>query len=269
MSDRRTPTTPGFMDLVKIYNKLNPSTKEKFSIDKFPVDEKMIPPSFQVVLKDSDYDIKATEIDNLVKDFGKSPNNLDTDQINLRKKYLDILLDIMKKGTGFVKTVISFPPEETWQGFNGLNTSLDLIKNSISSGKVKTELEKLSTILKEEETKKMSQIDIKKIEDQINIVKSSEGGGGAEILNNFEQEILRLKREKEVTLRGLDNFDAGFNTVKRIAELLKSELKPPSPCVIPPCNEKKYMISTAILSIILGIAIISFIIFMMFFRNKR
>lgn len=274
MNDRQ-PTR--FMNLVNMLKRVNPNTKEKFSIDKFPVDEKMIPPKFQLVLKDPEYKILATEIDDLVKDFDKSPNNLLPEQIKLREKYLDILLKIMEKGPNFAKDVLSVPPEDTfgsWQGFNGLTTNLEQITNSIPSAKAKSEFETLSQILKTQETKKLSEIDIKKIEDQINILKSS-GGGAAEILNNFEQEILRLKMAKEKNLRDYGNFDAGFNTVKRIAKLFKDELKPPPPpcvippCVIPPCNEKKYMISTAILSIILGIAIISFIIFMMVFRNKR
>ena len=276
MSDRLT-LTPRAINLVKMFDRLNTNTKEKFSIDKFPVDEKMIPPNFQLVLKDPEYKILATEIDDLAKDFDKSPNNLLPEQIKLREKYLDILLKIMEKGPDFAKKVLSVPPEDTfqsWQGFNGVTQNLGQITNSLPSDKVKikSEFETLSQILKTQETKKLSEIDIKKIQDQINTIKSSGGAEAAEILNNFEQQIVRLQMEKERNLRNLENFDGGFNTVKRIVKLFKDELKPPPPpppCVIPPCNEKKYMISTAILSIVLGIAIISFIIFMMFFRNKR
>jgi hypothetical protein len=83
-------------------------------------------------------------------------------------------------------------------------------------------------------------------------------------------EIIDTLKDDQV---GLANYDASVNTIKRIIKLLIMEIDTgntsvPSPCVLFPCNEKKYMTSTAILSIILGIIGIIIVIIMSFFRTK-
>lgn len=248
--------------------------RERFSLPPF-TDENM-PPNIQLLLKDPDYEIVSTEIDNVAKNFGKSPNNLTDDQKKFRRKYLNIIIKFTKKGTDYLKQVLNIP-ENTFSGgiFNEVKGIPEAIKAQISSAKVKTELQTLIDIINSQENKKMTEIDIKQIEDQLNIVKSTSGGAGdAEIFKRLDEFISILKTQKESGLSDLENLDSGVNTVKRIAELLLLEIDP-TPCVIPPCvlplcNEKKYMTSTAILSIIVGIiGIISVIIIMMFFRNKR
>jgi hypothetical protein len=83
-------------------------------------------------------------------------------------------------------------------------------------------------------------------------------------------EIIDTLKDDQV---GLANYDASVNTIKRIIKLLIMEIDTgntsvPSPCVLFPCNEKKYMTSTVILSIILGIIGIIIVIIMSFFRTK-
>jgi len=266
---KEVPNSYNLMDLVTMHG-----MREQFSLP--PFTDENFPPNIQLLLKDPDYGIRPTEIDDLARDFGKSPNNLDPEQKELRRKYLKIIIKITGKGTDYVKKVLNIP-ENVFSGgiFNEVKGTLESIKAPISSAKAKTELETLINIINSQENKKMTEIDIKQIEDQLNIVKSSSGGAGdAEIFKRLDEFISILKRQKESGLSDLENLDSGVNTVKRIAELLMTEIDP-TPCVIPPCviplcNEKKYMTSTAILSIIVGIiGIISVIIIMMFFRNKR
>jgi ABC-type antimicrobial peptide transport system permease subunit len=258
-----------FVNMFRMRNPQNQSEHESFSLPPF-TDENM-PPNIQLLLKDPDYRIQPEEIDAFARDFGKSPNNLTDDEKKLRRKYLNIIITITKKGTDYLKKVLNIPEYKFSGGiFNEVTGTIEEIKAPISSDKVKNEFNTLIEIIKSQENKKMTEIDIKQIEDQLNIVKSNgPREETAEIFKRFDELISILKRQKERGLSDLENLDSGVNTVKRIAESLLLEIDPP-PCVIPHCNEKKYMTSTAILSIIVGIiGIITFIIIMMFFRNKR
>jgi hypothetical protein len=339
-----------------------------------------MPPNIIKILKDPEYGIVLTEIDDLARDFDKSPNNLTDKQKELRRKYLNIIIKITKKGTDFVKNLFPSPEDKDTELFtNRLNGVVQLIGSILQNPSLQsktgviTGLNELSATANSQKNKKIAEIDMEQINIKLNTLKQAVNNADLEAFNNLAEMIIDLnnlknsqttvtmspsqylkqmqisvskletmssKSEKTLTdiiqkisvnidelitkktiqstdlnqiienlknlrtvasglplgviepikpviielnqlifklendLMVLENFDAGVNTVKRIAELLMLEIDP-TPCVIPPCviplcNEKKYMTSTAILSIIVGIiGIISVIIIMMFFRNKR
>ena len=188
------------------------------------------------------YDIKDREVYDVITDFDKSPSELSNIQKQLRKKYLGIILSLMNQSNDMIKNIIaknlnSMPTGSTsWEETQDPTQDPTPTRTRMSVPLDSDTTQARTTVLTQTITNDPTQdITMAPTPTRMPIPLASEG---------YQEDV-----------NFLDNYEALFNTIKRIINLLIMEIDLNTEIEIAPCNKKPYIITIGVLSVILVIMI--------------